>query len=120
MRHIYRSKLSDDLSSATLHLQDLRDLHDIEVLESSGVRTLDLHQALRYVENGLDDLRNKYLGAKITKPFFDEAQQKVRGYAGEVTSIDFSTLHGCYLFRAEYESDSDTEEMELWELHQFI
>ena len=75
---------------------------------------------LTHVESSLKELRKKYLGSKIAKPFFDDARQKVRNYSGEVTDVNFSREHGCYLFRTEYDSDSDVEEMELWELQQFI
>ena len=119
-KNIYRSKLSDDLASVTLHLQDLRDLYDVEILEITEDMTIDFRNTLTYVENGLKELRKKYLGSKVTKPFFDDARQKVRNYSGEIIDVNFSREHGCYLFRTEYDSDSDVEEMELWELQQFI
>ena len=119
-KNIYRSKLSDDLASATLHLQDLRDLHDIQILESSGDRTIDFRAAMTFIENGIKELRKKYLGSKVTKIFFDEDQQKLRNYSGEVTDVHFSREDGCYLFRTEYDNDNDVEEMELWELQKFI
>ena len=119
-KNIYRSKLSDDLTSATLHLQDLRDLHDIQILESSGDRTIDFCAAMTFIENGIKELRKKYLGSKVTKNFFDEDQQKLHNYSGEVTDVHFSREDGYYLFRTEYDSDSDVEEMELWELQKFI
>ena len=119
-KNIYRSKLSDDLASATLHLQDLRDLHDVEILENVENMSIDFRQAFTYVKNGLKELRKKYLGSRISKPFFDDARQKVRNYSGEVTEVNFSRQDGCYLFRTEYDSDSDVEELELWELQQFV
>jgi len=116
----HRSRLSDDLASATLHIQQLRSYQDAETLESSSALTLDLEAALRYVENNLDDLRRKYLDKRISKPFFDEQLERVRDYAGHVSSVDFSRDSGCVLFQIDYDSDSDAEDMELWELKEYI
>ena len=75
---------------------------------------------LRGIENNLEDLRKTYVGAVVVKPFYDEALQRVRDYNGEVMSVDFSNQEGCFLFQVKYDSDSDGEEMEHWELKTFV
>lgn len=116
----YRARLRDELATATLHLQQLRVFYDVEVLQSGKSLSIDFAAALRRVENNLDDLRRKYLGVTVTKPFFDNTRHTVRDYSGEVTSVAWSPSSGCYLFRIEYDSDSDGEDMEHWELKKYI
>ena len=120
IKNQYRSRLSDALASATLHLQQLRAYHDVQVLEPSSSMSMDFREALTYVENNLDDLRKKYLGARVMKPFFDEDQDATRDFGGDVVSVDWSAPEGCYLFRVTYDSDSDDEDMEYWELKKYL
>ena len=111
---------SDSLASATLHLQQLRALRDDEVLEKANALTIDFDRAIAFVENSLDDLRQKYINRRVRKPFYDDQLGKVRDYDGVVSSVDFSSSEGCYLFQVEYDSDSDVDDMEHWELKTYI
>ena len=120
IKNRYRSRLSDALASATLHLQQLRAYHDVQVLEPSSSMSVDFQEALTYVENNLDDLRRKYLGSRVMKPFFDDGQNAIRDFGGDVVSVDWSPPEGCYFFKVTYDSDSDEEEMEFWELKKYI
>ena len=58
---------------------------------------------------------------RISKPFIDNnlPQPAVRNFKGTVTSVDYSRSEGCHLFHIEYDSDSDDEDLELWEVKQF-
>ena len=120
IKSIHRNRLSDGLSSDTMHLQQLRNYHDVEVLESSCDLSIDFTEALRRVEHDLDHFRNKYLGSRVRKPFYDEAVGDVRDYGGEVVSVEWSSREGCYLFGVDYDSDSDDEDMEHWELKKYL
>ena len=117
-KNAHRSRLRDELASATLHVQQLRVLVNSEVLESSDSLTLEFNKSLSYVENNLDDLREKYLGTDIVKQFEDRDGQ-VRGFRGEVSAVDWSRDDGCFLFHVVYDSDSDEEDMELWEVKKY-
>ena len=119
-KNIHRSTLSDDLASATLHLQQLRSFRDDEVLETASALTIDFKKALTQVENSLTDLRKKYVDRRLKKPFHDEEQDRVRDYYGSVVSVDFVATEGCYVFHVQYDSDSDDEDMEHWELREYI
>ena len=116
----YRSRMSDDLASAILHLQQLRGYRHDEILEDSRELTIELQQALDYVQNSLQDLRKKYIDRRIKKPFMDETLGQVRDYGGVVTGVDFCAADGCYLFKINYDSDSDDEDMEHWELKNYL
>ena len=44
----------------------------------------------------------------------------MREYKGHVTSVEFVRDEGHHLFHVQYESDSDDEDMELWELKTYV
>ena len=119
-KSLHRSKLDDTLASATLHLQQLRALRDNEVLETATALTIDFKQALTIVENSLEDLRRKYVDRRVSKPFFDNDLERVRDYEGKVVSVDFAHAEGCFLFQVQYDSDSDGEDLEHWELKRYV
>ena len=81
--------------------------------------TINFEEALSHVENSLDDMR-KYIGCRVVKQFFDEDVGHDRDYAGHVQSVDFNVADGCFLFHVSYDSDSDDEDMEHWELKKYI
>ena len=62
---------------------------------------------------------DKYLHTRIIKPFYDDRAHEIRDYAGTVVSVDWSQTEGCYLFQIDYDSDSDDEEKEHWELKKY-
>ena len=103
-----------------LHLQQLRAYRDLEVLEPSSALAIDFQRALTQIENSLDDLRRKYMDRRVRKPFHDVAIDRVRDYYGQVVSVDFSSTLGFYLFHVTYDSDSDDEDMEHWELQEYV
>ena len=112
--------MSDTVASATLHLHQLRNYIDVENLQPSDSLVLDFKRALDYVENNLDDLRAKYIDRRIQKDFKDDSIDRVRTYKGTISSLMWSRDDGCYLFHVDYDSDSDTEDMELWEVKKYI
>ena len=119
IKNQYRARLRDSLAAMTLHLQQLRQLDGHDVLQNSIDYDLDLQAALNHVENDLNDLRSKYFGSRVTKPFVDEDTGEIRGYGGTVDDISWSATHGCYLFHVTYDSDSDDEDMEHWEVKKY-
>ena len=117
-KSIHRNRLRDELSSATLHLQQLRAYYDAETLEPASRLNIDFQQALKRVENNLDDLREKYMNVEIQKHFQDD-EDNIRLFKGHVDDVYFNRSEGCFLFHINYDSDSDSEEMELWELKKY-
>lgn len=120
IKNLHRASMRDSLSSATLHLQQLRGYVDDEVIEIFSSLGIDLESALQRLESDLDDLREKYVSAKIAKPFMDNVRGEVRPYKGTVTDVHYSNSDGCYLFHVNYDSDSDDEDMEHWELKKYV
>ena len=111
--------MRDGLASATLHIQQLRSYIDNEKLQPSDSLVLDFQRALDHLENSLEDLRSKYLNTRVLKNFEDEDTGEVRGYSGTVTSLDWSRAEGSYMFHVVYDSDSDEEDMDLWEVEKY-
>ena len=103
----------------TLHIQQLRSYIDSEKLQPSDSLVLDFQRALDHLENSLEDLRVKYLNTRVVKNFKDDNTGEVRGFSGSVTSLDWSRGHGCYMFHVVYDSDSDEEDMDLWEVENY-
>ena len=93
-------------------------LIDSEKLEAADSLVLEFQRALHHVENNLDDLRDKYMGINIIKEFEDR-NGNVRGFRGNINSVDWSRDDGCFLFHVVYDSDSDEEDMELWEIKKY-
>ena len=103
--------------SATLHLHQLRSLVDVETLEPSDSLALDFERALNHVENSLRDLQAKYIDTRICRNFNENGHD--RAYAGTVNDVNWSRDSGCYLFHVSYDSDSDEEDLELWEVQKY-
>ena len=113
IKNQHRSRLCDELTSATLHLQQLKVLVEDETLLPTDKMVLEFKRALSHVENNLTQLREKYLDARVLKDF-DDGTGRVRGYEGHVDCINWSRSEGSFLFHVVYDSDSDEEDMELW------
>ena len=60
------------------------------------------------------------MNRRAKKPFHDGAVNRVRDYYGQVVSVEFPPTEGCYLFNVTYDSDSDDEDMEHWELQNYV
>ena len=114
----HRSRLRDELSSATLHLQQLHTLVDVDTLEPSDALVLDFDRALKYMENNLNDLKKKYIDKRICKLFTD-TDGNDRQYSGTIRSVGWSRAEGQYLFHVEYDSDSDEEDLYHWEVKKY-
>ena len=120
IKNLYRASMRDSLSSATMHVQQLRAYEDDEVIETIERMGIDVSSALKRVEVDLDMNRKKYLSARVSKPFHDEATGNVRPYEGTVTAVTWDNDVGCILYHVDYDSDSDDEDMEHWELQKYV
>ena len=120
IKNLHRSRLRDVLATMTLHLQQLRQLDCTDTLRNFSDYQLDLQSALNHLENDLNELRDKYDGARVSKPFVDDNTGLVRPYGGNVDEISWSAQDGCYLFHVVYDSDSDDEDMEHWEVKKYM
>ena len=122
IKNLHRSSMRDSLSTATLHVQQLRPYMDDGVVETIKELDIDKIDALSCVEKNLDVLRDKYVNKRLSKRFRDDKhpQKIVRPYRGQVTDVWFSKTDGHYLFHVTYDSDSDDEEQEQWEVSQHI
>ena len=92
---------------------------DVEILEPTDSLSLDFKRAIEYMENNLSDLRDKYLDTWIVKNFTDDTTGHERQYAGTISSINWDRGEGVYLFHVEYDSDSDEEDLYLWEVKKY-
>ena len=64
-------------------------------------------------------MRRKYVNKTIVKNF-DEGDGTVRQYRGYINTVDWSKTDGTHLFHVVYDSDSDEEDMELWEVKKYM
>ena len=120
-KSIHRSSLSDDLVSATLHLQQLRSFRDDEVLETASALTIDFKKVLTQIENNLCDLRkNMWTGVWRNRFTMKILIEFVIITDPLCPWTHFATTEGYYVFHVQYDSDSDDEDMEHWELREYI
>ena len=115
IKNLYRSRLSDKLTSATLTVAKTKKVKDVEVLTVYN-GTYDVRAAWSTCEFGQDALTKKYVGAKVCKEFVDDDDGSVREYTGEITGVHFVQSESQYMMHVSYLSDSDSEDMEEWEV----
>ena len=101
-----------------IHVQQLRVLLNSETLQPTDTMVLDFQRALEHVTNNLDDLREKHLGTAVVKNFRAE-NGDLRDFRGHINQVSWSKSDACFLFHVVYDSDSDEEDMELWEVKQY-
>ena len=88
---------------------------DIEVLQMYN-GSMDVRTAWACSEYGHDELIKKYVGAKVVKEFVDDDDGSTRMYTGEITRVHFVPAESQYMMHVSYLSDSDSEDMEEWEV----
>ena len=121
IKSLHRASLRDALSTATLHVQQLRSYLNEDVLETISTLGIDLNSALSTIEHDVGKLRDKYVGKRVSKNFKDARRGGVvRPYKGECTDVFFSKDDGHYLFHVSFDSDSDDEDMEEWEIKKYL
>ena len=98
----------------------MRDYDDDEVLRPSSEMVIDFQRSLQRIENNIDDMRRRYMGARVVKPFYDDRLGGRHEYVGQVTGANWYVKDGCILFKVTYDSDNDEEEMEHWELQKYL
>lgn len=107
--------MSIDGAHVTLQVAKTKDLDNIEILTPYNG-----HQNVRATwsttEDGLDELTKKYVGGKVSKDFVDVENGQLRKYIGEVTHVHFVRSGSQYEMHVAYLSDSDSEDMEEWEI----
>ena len=59
------------------------------------------------------------MDTRVVKNFEDAVTKTVRAYTGTVNGVNWSKGDGCYLFHVVYDSDSDDEDLELWEVKKY-
>ena len=121
IKNLHRSSMRDSLSSATLHVQQLRPYVDQDIIEVIHDMDIDKTTALSCAEHDLEQLREKYVNKRISKRFQDDKDEgNVRPFKGTVTDVFYDQSEGHHLFHITYDSDSDDEEMEQWEVSTHI
>ena len=84
--------------------------------------THDVRSAWNTSENGLDELTKKYVGGQVIKEFVDnndDGTSSLRKYTGEVTHVHFVRSESQYMMHVSYLSDSDSEDMEEYEVKDY-
>ena len=89
----------------------------METLYPSDSLALDFDRALNHVQNSLRDLQKKYVDTRICTNFSEDGHDRM--YAGTINNVNWSRDNGCYLFHVSYDSDSDEEDLELWEVQKY-
>ena len=116
----HRSSLSDETVSATMHLRDVPS-PPVEVLTD---RNPDPFCAIRLSRQTQDDYREKYVGKEIQKSFVDPDGDGVdtKLYRGVITDVVRGESKGVHkwLMHVEYESDSDEEDLEEYEIKRYM
>ena len=116
----HRSMLSDKTVSATMHLREMAVPH----VETLSNRDPDPYYAHRYSQNTKDDYQRKYVGKSIGKPFVnpdgDGKSKKI--YNGTVSHVTRGMVRGVHkwLMHVTYDSDSDEEDLEEYEVKRYM
>ena len=92
-----------------------KDLDDIEILTPYNSNQ-NVRSTWFTSEDGLNELTKKYVGGKVSKSFVDVDNGQLRKYIGEVTHVHFVRSASQYAMHVSYLSDSDSEDMEEWEI----
>ena len=98
----------------------LRSYLDDDVVEMITELDIDKNTALSCLEYDLDNLREKYVNQRLAKRFQDDDKDVVRPYKGTVTDVFYEKADAHYLFHVTYDSDSDDEDLEQWEISEYI
>ena len=107
----------DDLSSVSLHVQQLRRYMNEDMFETVSSLGIDLDMELSTIDHDLKELQSKYVGKRVSKDFNDvDRGGDVRPYKDSCTDAFYSREDGHYLFHVSYDSDSDSEDIEQWEI----
>ena len=95
IKNLHRASMRDSLSTATLHVQQLRSYMEEDVVEMISELDIDKNTALSHMEHDLDSLRDKYVNKKLSKRFQDDAAGGiVRPYKGTVSDVFYSKSEG--------------------------
>ena len=89
----------------------------METLQPTDSLALDFQRALSHVHNSLRDLQEKYIDTRVCRNFNGDGHE--RAYAGTINDVNWCRESGCYLFHVSYDSDSDEEDLELWEVQKY-
>ena len=83
--------------------------------------THNVRSAWNTSQDGLDELTRKYVGGNVSKEFVDNSDgtSVLRKYIGEVTHVHFMRSESQYMMHVSYLSDSDSEDMEEYEIKHY-
>ena len=112
----YRGRLHDKSVSASLHLASVPKLKDEEVLIVDRAGLIDPYASWRPSETGKDQLIDSYVGKRVTKKFVYNDVGDKRPFLGTVRYVHWVQSEGHYCMHVDYDSESDSEDMDEWEI----
>ena len=121
IKNKHRSLLSDNTASATMHLREMSTSQHVETLSD---RNPDPYSAHKLCQRTYDDFCDKYVDREIAKEFVDPNGDGVvkRVFRGVVTHVTRGEVKGTHkwLMHVQYDSDSDEEDLEEYEIKRYI
>ena len=111
----HRTRLNDESVAANLHLASTPDLIDDEKLLYSRGSRINPYAAWAASLKGKEALQKDYVGKRVSKNFCDDEGNR-RPYLGTVRYVHWVQSEAQYCMHVSYDSDSDSEDMEEWEL----
>ena len=112
----HRSRLHDKSVSANLHLASVPKLKDPETLIIDRAGSIDPYAVWKASEKGKDELTESYVGKRISKIFVHNEAGDKRPFLGTVRYVHWVQSEAQYCMYVSYDSDSDSEDMEEWEV----
>ena len=91
-------------------------LKDEETLIVDRAGIIDPFEAWKASEKGKDELDKSYKGKRVSKQFVHNEAGDKRPFLGTVRYVHWVQSEAQYCMHVSYDSDSDSEDMEEWEV----